>query len=275
MTNIVGVRLKRVGSIYNFDPIDLDLQPGEIVVASTTRGPALGWVVIPTHEAAANEKDEALKPILRRAEPSDLEQERQNQEKALKALVKAKEISQRLGLHMKMLEGEYSLDSSRLTIYFSAEGRVDFRDLARELGSTLKARVELHQVGTRDATRHCAGLGLCGRPLCCTSHLCSFQSISMKMAKIQDLPLNPTKISGLCGRLLCCLAYEAEQYREIKEKLPRVGQAVLVPQGPAKVVGVNPLKETIFVQLESETVVEVAATEAKPTTAGTGKGQEA
>lgn len=264
MTRIVGVRFRRPGPIYYFDAGDLDLKPEDAVVVSTDRGLVLVRVACHPQEVSAKETPQDLKPILRRAEAGDLERERQNRERAAEALLKARETAGRLGLPMKILDAEYNLEGSRLTSYFSAEGRVDFREMARELSSTFNTRVELHQVGARDATRYCGGLGPCGRPLCCASCLCSFQSISMKMAKVQDLPLNPAKISGLCGRLLCCLAYETEQYQRLKERLPHIGEALLTPQGPAVVLGVNPLKETVQVRLESEALIEVAASQTQP-----------
>ncbi len=165
---------------------------------------------------------------------------------------------------MKLLSAEYNLDGSYLTAFFKSEKRVDFRALLRELSSTLKTRVELRQVGTRDAAKLVGGVGRCGRPLCCASHLTRFETISMKMAREQNLPLNPTNISGVCSRLLCCLAYENEQYREMKQKLPSAGQAVSTRLGAGKVIGVNPLKDTITIQLESEAVVELPVSEVEP-----------
>jgi len=158
-----------------------------------------------------------------------------------------------------VLSAEYNYDGSRLTFYFSAEGRVDFRDLLRELASTFRTRIELKQVGVRDKAKMLGGMGRCGRHLCCSSFLCDFSTVTMKMAKEQNLPLNPMKISGSCGRLLCCLSYENEQYAEMKQKLPRVGERVNTAHGPGKVTSSNVLKETVYVELETGAIVEVPA----------------
>ena len=171
---------------------------------------------------------------------------------------------QRFHLPMKLLSAEYNLDGSYVTIFFKSEKRVDFRALLRELSGTLKTRVELRQVGTRDAAKLVGGVGRCGRPLCCACHLSKFETISMKMAREQNLPLNPANISGVCGRLLCCLSYENEQYRVMKQKLPSVGDNVTTRLGAGKVIGGNPLKETVTVQLESEAVLELPLSEIKP-----------
>ncbi|MEA1959195.1 MAG: regulatory iron-sulfur-containing complex subunit RicT, partial [Chloroflexota bacterium] len=165
--------------------------------------------------------------------------------------------SSKLGLPMKFISAECNLDGTRITVYFSAEGRIDFRDLLKELTATCKIRIELRQVGPRDEAKLLGGHGKCGLQLCCTSFLSEFSPVSIRMAKEQDLPLNPMKISGVCGRLLCCLSYESSQYRALKEKLPPVGQQVNTPMGAAIVVGGNPLKETVMAKLESEAIVEV------------------
>jgi cell fate regulator YaaT (PSP1 superfamily) len=166
-------------------------------------------------------------------------------------------LIEKLGLPMKLLGAEYNLDGSRLTFFFSATERVDFRQLVRELNRRFNVRVELRQLGPRDEAKLVGGFGRCGRPLCCMSFLTEFSPVSIKMAKEQNLPLNPLKISGVCGRLLCCLAYETEQYQAMKEKLPKPGQTVSTPMGVANVVGINPLKETVLVELESQATVEL------------------
>jgi cell fate regulator YaaT (PSP1 superfamily) len=182
---------------------------------------------------------------------------------ASKALEVGREKVAEYGLPMKMIKAEYNFDGSLLVFYFTAEKRVDFRDLVRDLAKTFKTKIELKQVGVRDEAKLIGGLGRCGRPLCCTSFLSEFTPVSIKMAKRQDLPLNPTEISGLCGRLLCCLTYENEYYVEAKEKLPRIGAKVNTDYGPGKVIGVNVLKETVNVKLESEVTVEVPAQSVK------------
>ena len=264
MSKVVGVRFKRAGLIYYFNPSDMELAIGDDVVVETARGQAIGKVVLATREVTSMEISEPLKPVLRKAQPEDLEQMKSMREKEAEALAKCEELVQRFHLPMKLLSAEYNLDGSYLTVYFKSEKRVDFRALLRELSSTLKIRVELRQVGTRDAAKLVGGVGRCGRPLCCACHLSKFETISMRMAREQNLPLNPANISGVCGRLLCCLSYENEQYRVMKQKLPSVGDTVTSRLGVGKVIGGNPLKETVTVQLESEAVLELPLSEIEP-----------
>ena len=253
----MGVRFKRTGSIYYFDPSNIELAAGDDVVVETARGQAIGKVVVAAKEVTSAELSEPLKPVLRKAQPDDLEQMKKMKEKEAEALARCEEMVQRFHLPMKLLSAEYNLDGSYVTIFFKSEKRVDFRALLRELSGTLKTRVELRQVGTRDAAKLVGGVGRCGRPLCCACHLSKFETISMKMAREQNLPLNPANISGVCGRLLCCLSYENEQYRVMKQKLPSMGDNVTTRLGAGKVIGGNPLKETVTVQLESEAVLEL------------------
>ena len=258
MSEVVGVRFKKAGKIYYFDPSGLELKVNDCVVVETSRGLEVGTVVIGPREVAADELTEPLKPVLRKAEPEEIERAEQLREKEREALAECRRLVAELNLPMKLLSAEYSLDGSHLTIYFSAAERVDFRELVRRLAGRLKVRVELRQVGARDEAKLLGGFGRCGRPLCCASFLCGFSPISIRMAKEQGLPLNPMKISGVCGRLLCCLAYENEQYREMKERLPKEGQRVATTMGQGRVVGTNPLKETVTVELEeSEVQVEL------------------
>jgi cell fate regulator YaaT (PSP1 superfamily) len=257
MANITGIRFKKAGKIYYFDAGDIELEAGDYVVVKTSRGTELGQVVIAPGQVIANEFEEPLSPVLRKAEPEDIEQAAMLQSKADEALVDCGKMIDELSLPMKLLAAEYNLDSSRLTFFFSAEERVDFRDLVRQLTGKFKVRVELRQVGTRDEAKLIGSFGRCGRPLCCTSFLTEFTPVSIKMAKEQELPLNPMKISGACGRLMCCLAYEGEQYRMMKEKMPKSGQRVSTHMGEATVVGSNPLKETVMVELDSEATVEL------------------
>lgn len=264
MSRVVGVRFKQAGMVYFFDPLDIELVVNDDVIVETARGSAIGKVVIAPKEAASNEITETLKPVLRKAQPEDLEQMKEMREKEIEALTKCEELVTRFHLPMNLLSAEYNLDGSYLTVHFKSEKRVDFRALLRELSSALKTRVELRQVGTRDAAKLVGGVGRCGRPLCCATHLTKFETISMRMAREQDLPLNPANISGVCGRLLCCLAYENEQYRILKQKLPQVGQTVSTRLGGGKVIGGNPLKGTVTVQLQSEAVVELPLSEIEP-----------
>lgn len=261
MPEIIGVRFKRAGQVYYFDPVEIDLEVNDWVVVKTVRGLVVGRVVIAPKQVLASEITGKLKPVIRKANPEDLQQMQELEAKAQEALAKCKEMVAQSQLPMKLLTAEYNLDGSRLTVFFSAKSRVDFRNLVRELRTSLKTRVELRQVGARDEAKLIGGFGRCGRPLCCALHLSSFSSISMKTAREQNLPLNPAKISGLCGRLLCCLGYETEQYRIMKAKLPQPGQSVITPAGKAKVIGGNPLKETVSVQLESEATLEFPVSE--------------
>ena len=263
MAEIVGIRFKKVGRVYYFDPAGIDLEVNDYVVVQTTRGLELGYVVIAPKQVLVNEVTTPLKPVVRKAEPEDISHAQELEEKEEEALIECGKLISKLNLPMKLLSAEYNLEGSRLTFYFSAEERVDFRELVRELTNRFKVRVELRQVGPRDEAKLVGGFGRCGRPLCCMSFLSGFTPVSIKMAKEQSLPLNPMKISGCCGRLLCCLVYESEQYRTMKEKLPTEGQQVSTAMGVATVVGSNPLKETVLVELESQVTVELPLSEIK------------
>ena len=257
MSETVGVRFHQAGKVYYFDAADIDVEVNDHVVVETSRGQELGRVVISPNQVLFDAITEPLKPVLRRAEAADIERAQHQQERGQKALAKCREAIEKLGLSMRPISAEYSLDGSHLTIFFTAEERVDFRELVRELSRNLRTRVELRQVGARDEAKLVGGLGRCGFPLCCTTFLCEFAPVSIKMAKEQGIALNPMKTSGICGRLLCCLGYEYEQYREMKEKLPQLGQEVSTPLGNARVVGSNPLEETVVVELDTGGTVEL------------------
>jgi len=261
MAEIVGIRFKRAGRVYYFAPAGIDLEVNDYVVVKTTRGLELGRVVISPAQVLASEVTEQLKPVVRKAEPEDIERAQAFEDKEGEALAECGKLIAKLELPMKLLSAEYNLDGSRLTFFFSATERVDFRELVRELNSRFKVRVELRQLGPRDEAKLIGGFGRCGRPLCCMNFLTEFSPVSIRMAKEQNLPLNPLKISGVCGRLLCCLAYESEQYHIMKEKLPKQGQRVSTPLGVASVVGGNPIKETVLVELESQATVELPLSE--------------
>ena len=261
MAEIVGIRFKRAGRVYYFDPADIELKVSDYVVVKTIRGLELGQVVIAPEQVLASEVETPLKPVVRKAEPEDIERAQEFKENEREALSECGKLIAKLNLPMKLLSAEYNFDGSRLTFFFSAAERVDFRELLRELAKRFKTRVQLRQVGPRDETKLIGGFGRCGRPLCCMSFLSEFAPVSIKMAKGQDLPLNPMKISGVCGRLLCCLTYENEQYQAMKEKLPKKGQRVSTASGVATVVGGNPLKETVLVKLESEATLELPLSE--------------
>jgi cell fate regulator YaaT (PSP1 superfamily) len=260
MPKIVGIRFKPVSKIYYFDPAGFEeLEVGDYVIVETTRGREAGEVAIAPKEVPENEVVSQLKGIVRRAEPWDLVQMEHYRHLEPETLEVCREKVAEYGLPMRVVKAEYNFDGSYLAFYFVAEKRIDFRDLVRDLAKTFKTKIELRQIGVRDEVKLMGGLGRCGRPLCCISFLSEFNPVSIKMAKQQDLPLSPMEISGLCGRLLCCLTYENEYYTEVKRRLPRVGERVVTPYGAGKVTGINVLKETVSVELESEVTVEVPA----------------
>jgi len=256
MAEVVGVRFKQAGKIYYFDPGDLNLEVNDYVVVETARGLELGHVVIAPGQVLDSEIENPLKPVVRKAEPEDIERVKQFEEKEKEALEECTRLVEKLKLNMKPLAAEYNLDGSRLTLHFSAAERVDFRELVRELAKRLKVRVEMRQTGPRDEAKMTGGCGRCGRPLCCMTFLSNFTPVSMRMAKDQGLPLNPMKISGVCGRLMCCLVYENDYYQEMKDRMPRSGQRVMTPSGEARVVDINPLKVSVMVELETQAIVE-------------------
>jgi cell fate regulator YaaT (PSP1 superfamily) len=257
MSETVGVRLQPAGKVYYFDAADIPLEIDDDVVVETSRGPEVGKVVLSPKQVIHSEITEPLKLVIRKALAEDIERANRQQERAKNAITKCRELIEKLSLPMKSIWAQYNLDGSHLTIFFSAEKRVDFRELVRELSRSLKTRVELRQVGARDEAKLVGGLGKCGCPLCCTTFLSEFAPVSIKMAKEQDITLNPLKTSGICGRLLCCLGYEYEQYRTMKEKMPALRQEVSTALGNAKVVICNPIKETVTVELETGSTVEL------------------
>jgi cell fate regulator YaaT (PSP1 superfamily) len=264
MPEVIGVRFRQASKIYYFAPTGFeDLKVGDYVVVDTARGEDVGQVAIGPKQVADGEVVGQLKGILRRAEPWDLLQMQHCRDREEQALEKCRQKIAEYGLPMKVIKAEYNFDGSRLVFYFTAEKRVDFRKLVKELAKTFRSRIELKQVGVRDEAKLIGDLGRCGRPLCCASHLCEFNPVSIKMAKQQDLPLSPMEISGICGRLLCCLAYENDYYAEVKKTLPKVGDVVVTPHGSGKVTGINVLKETLSVELDSEATIEITAEELK------------
>lgn len=263
MPDIVGIRFKRAGKVYYFDPSGIDLKIYDYAVVQTTRGVELGQVAISPKQVLASELTAELKPIVRKASEEDIKRAQDFAEKEESALAECGKMISRLNLAMKLISAEYNLDGSRLTFYFISDERVDFRELVRELTAFFKTRIELRQIGPRDQAKLVGGLGRCGRNLCCISFLSEFNPVSIKMAKEQDLPLDPMKISGVCGRLQCCLAYESQHYREAKAIMPRRGQPVETPSGAGVVAGCNPLKETVLVEMESKAEVEFALSQIK------------
>ena len=261
MADVVGIRFKRTGKMYYFDPAGIDLDVKDYVVVKTARGLEIGQVVVAPRQVLDSEVKEPLKPVVRKAEPEDIKHAEELEQKTAEALAECGKWIEKLELPMKLLAAEYGLTGNRLTFFFSASERVDFRELVKELTSRLKVRVELRQVGPRDGAKLIGGYGRCGRQLCCSSFLTEFEPVSIRMAKDQDLPLNPMKISGICGRLMCCLGYEGELYRAMREKLPKKGQRVVTNSGAAVVTGNNPLKQTVLVELKSGAIIELAADE--------------
>ncbi len=254
---VVGVRFQEAGKIYYFEPGGHDdLIAGNYVVVETSRGLELGRVVIAPGQVLSAELTEPLKPISRIAWPEDIDRADELKLQAREATVIARERARVLDLPMKVVSSQYTLDGSRLTIFFTSESRVDFRDLVRDLGQHIRAQVQLRQIGPRDQSKIIGGYGRCGRRLCCTSWLTAFPAISIKMAKEQNLPLNPSKISGQCGRLLCCLSYENDVYKHLKSELPKPDSWLSTPTGTARVVAVNVIKQIVMLQMENFQVVE-------------------
>ena len=235
MTKIVGVRFKPAGKVYYFDPVDFTVKNGDFVVVETARGVELGEVVIVPCEVSDESVVKPLKSVLRVADEKDLKTREANKEKEKQAFVICNEQIKKHNLEMKLVEVEYTFDGTKVLFYFTADGRVDFRDLVKDLATIFKVRIELRQIGVRDETKTIGSIGVCGRALCCTKFLGEFEPVSIKMAKEQGLSLNPTKISGACGRLMCCLKYEQECYEELLKVTPRVGDIVKTPDGKGNV----------------------------------------
>jgi len=266
MATIVGVRFMQASKIYHFDTSGLNLKLNDLVVVETNRGHEIGRVVAGPKDIT-QENAEPLKPVIRMATTEDISQAQHQRERARKALLKSKELIGNLNLPMKAIYSQYNLDGSHLIIFFYAEKRVDFRELVRKLSHELRTHVELRQVGARDEAKLIGGVGKCGCQLCCVSFLSEFIPVSIKMAKEQDIALNPMKTSGLCGRLLCCLGYEYEQYHQMKGKLPEIGQEIVTKMGKAKIVGRNVVKETLMAELETGMTIEVRLSEVVPVNA--------
>lgn len=248
MIRIVGVRFRTAGKIYFFAPGDLDIVRGNHVIVETARGIEYGTVVGDIREVEDDKVVQPLKPVLRIATPKDDEQAAKNKEKEKDAFKICLEKIQAHGLEMKLIDAEYTFDNNKVLFYFTADGRVDFRELVKDLASVFRTRIELRQIGVRDETKIRGGIGNCGRPLCCHSYLSEFIPVSIKMAKEQGLSLNPTKISGVCGRLMCCLKHEEDTYEELNRKLPNPSDRVTTPEGDeGEVHSVNVLRQRVKV----------------------------
>ncbi len=257
MIEVLGIVFKKAGDIYYYKPIDEELSVGDKVVAETRRGIELGEVVKDLKKIDENELDHGLNSIIRKATSKDLEKHKQNIKEAEEAFDICLKKIKKHGLPMKLIDSEYTFDKGKLLFYFTADGRVDFRELVKDLASVFRTRIELRQIGVRDETKMMGGIGPCGRRLCCKTFLRDFEPISIQIAKAQDLSLNPEKISGICGRLMCCLKYEAKNYRRIKKRLPNVGDEVEVCGDKGDVVGLNVIKKTVKVKLNGAETVEV------------------
>ena len=259
---VVGVRFKDAGRVFYFDAGGFALAVGQRVIVQTPQGSEVARVVIAPDQVLASEINEPLNPVLRIAEAGDLEKVDSLKDAVRQDLEVARKKVAEHDLPMLLVGGDFNLEGSQLTLYFTAEQRVDFRNLVRDLASSLNKRVQLLQIGERDRAKLAGGIGHCGYQLCCRSWLTSFPSISIRMAKEQDVPLNPSKISGVCGRLLCCLAFEHELYREIRGQLPKIGQFVSTPAGKAKLTGINVPKQTVSLQMvEGLAIVEMPIAE--------------
>ena len=252
MIKVVGVRFKKAGKVYYFDPADLNIQKGDFLVVETARGIEFGECVIGIKEIKEEEIIAPLKSVIRVADDKDIAKHKENKSKESSALSICLKKIQEHGLAMKLIDVEYTFDNNKVIFYFTADGRVDFRELVKDLATIFKTRIELRQIGVRDEAKMIGGLGPCGRPMCCSTFLGDFTSVSIKMAKEQGLSLNPTKISGICGRLMCCLNYEQSTYESIRKKLPKVGCIVDTEDGKGEVVSNSTVKESVRVRVRLE-----------------------
>lgn len=252
MTEIVGIKFKDGGKVYYFDPAGNKLELGSKAVVETARGVELGEVAIANKMTADENVVSPLKPVLRVATEQDIKRAEDNEKKEKEAFKVCQEKIEKHNLDMKLVEVEYTFDQNKILFYFTADGRVDFRDLVKDLASVFRTRIELRQIGVRDEAKMLGGLGICGRKLCCASHLGGFEPVSIKMAKEQSLSLNPTKISGTCSRLMCCLKYEQEAYEDLLKNTPNVGSLVSTKDGKGRVVEVNLLRGMLKVHYDKD-----------------------
>ena len=258
MTRVIGVRFRTAGKIYYFDPGKLDIKRNDHVIVETARGIEYGTVVGDPKEEEDDKVIQPLKAVLRVATPKDDEQEASNKQREKEAFKICLEKIRKHDLQMKLIDAEYTFDNNKVLFYFTADGRIDFRELVKDLASVFKTRIELRQIGVRDETKILGGIGICGRPLCCHTHLSEFAPVSIKMAKEQNLSLNPTKISGVCGRLMCCLKNEEEIYEELNRRLPNVGDFVTTEDGlKGEVHSVNVLRQLVKVVVDVDDEKEI------------------
>ena len=252
MVKIVGIRFRTAGKIYYFDPLDFELETAMHVIVETARGIEMGTVLIPPKEVEDDKVVSTLKPVIRIATDEDEKIISKNKDKEKEAFAICKEKIIKHGLEMKLVDAEYTFDNNKLLFYFTADGRIDFRNLVKDLASVFRTRIELRQIGVRDETKMMGGIGICGRALCCSSYLSDFVPVSIKMAKEQNLSLNPTKISGVCGRLMCCLKYEQDTYEYLNSRLPAVGEKVNTPEGiVGEVKSISVLRQLVKVIIDN------------------------
>ncbi|MBR1758206.1 MAG: stage 0 sporulation family protein [Lachnospiraceae bacterium] len=248
MVKIIGVRFRKAGKIYYFDPLEFEIKAGDKVIVETARGVEFGHVVVGAREVSEESIVHPLKPVIRMATEEDRAIDAENRTKEKEAFDICLEKIEKHGLEMKLIDVEYTFDNNKILFYFTADGRIDFRELVKDLASVFKTRIELRQIGVRDETKILGGIGICGRVLCCHAHLSEFVPVSIKMAKEQNLSLNPTKISGVCGRLMCCLKHEEAAYEDLNAKLPGIGDFVVAKDGmKGEVQSVNVLKQLVKV----------------------------
>ena len=253
MTKVIGVRFRNAGKVYYFAPGDLEITQGDHVIVETARGVEYGYVVLGVKEVEEDKIIQPLKPVMRVATPEDDEKAEKNREKEREAYKICLEKIRKHELEMKLIDAEYTFDNNKVLFYFTADGRIDFRELVKDLAAVFKTRIELRQIGVRDETKILGGIGICGRPLCCHSYLADFAPVSIKMAKEQNLSLNPTKISGVCGRLMCCLKNEQETYEELNSRLPNVGDYVTTADGlKGEVSSLSVLRQLVKVVVNLE-----------------------
>lgn len=257
MIEVVGVSFKKNGKVYYFSPNGIKVEKDDNVIVKTERGLQFGTVEVANKEISSEQLTSALSNIVRIASKKDVEQNEKNIASSKEALSKCKELIEKYKLEMMVLDASYTFDRNQLLFTFIADSRVDFRKLAKDLANIYKTRIELRQVGVRDKAKEIGGYGSCGRPLCCSKFLCDFDSVSINMAKNQNIALNPTKINGCCGRLLCCLKYEDECYKELNKNLPKVGKKVKTDKGEGKVISVDVLKQKYRVSVPDNGIVEV------------------
>jgi len=265
---VVGVRFRKAGKVYYFDPLEFDIKQGSNVIVETARGVEFGYVVMGIKDLPEDKITQPLKPVLRPATEEDVKTQEANAEREKEAFKICLEKIRKHNLEMKLIDSEYTFDNNKLLFYFTADGRVDFRELVKDLASVFKTRIELRQIGVRDETKILGGIGVCGRALCCHTYLSEFIPVSIKMAKEQNLSLNPTKISGVCGRLMCCLKNEEEAYEELNSHLPNVGDYVTTPDGlRGEVQSTSVLKQLVKVVVildnDEKEIREYKATELK------------